>query len=148
MKKIVVCLLLLSCVCGCNRYDGMQIQYNRYMSYLEKASESSSYLPCDIEILYDKVSDDLVSYRIIVDNPKEVMRNINIVVTHNMETTDGYPSIGVFDEESINLEKGVVLGGYFKYSKSLDDLDAEFKILINYVNEAIEEKTIYFMQSI
>ena len=148
MKKLVVLAILLLCVCGCNRYDSMQIQYNKYMNKLDNITESSNDLPCDIEITYDKVSDDKVSYKIIIDNPNEIMRNINIVVSHNMETIDGYPSIGVFDEESINLEKGIVLGGYFEYSGSLDELHVEFKVLINYVNDAIEDKTIYFTKSI
>ena len=148
MKKIVLVLVVVFCITGCNRYDGMQLKYNEYVRELRNVTSSSEYIPCDIEITYDRVTDDEVSYQVIIDNPKEVMRNIDVVVSHNMETKDGYPSIGVFDEESINLDKGIILVGYFKYIGDLNDLDAEFRVSISYVNEAIEEKTIYFIQSI
>ena len=148
MKKRVLVLLIILCVTGCNRYDGMQLKYNKYVHELKNVTSSSDYIPCDIEITYDRITDDEVSYHVIIDNPREVMRNIDVVVSHNMETEDGYPSIGVFDKESINLDKGIILGGYFKYIENLDDLDVEFRVSISYVNEAIEEKTIYFIKRI
>lgn len=156
MKKLLVIILLILCV-GCSREEVMKTTYNTYMKNLLSVNENSSYIPCDIEITYDKITDDEVSYQITIDNPKENMRNINIVVSHDKETDDGYPSIGVFDLDPINLSveqtkedpsKGIVLVGYFKYSGELEDLDAEFKISVNYVNDAIEEKTVYFVKSI
>lgn len=156
MKKLLVLILLILCV-GCGQEEVMKTTYNTYMKNLLSVNENSSYIPCDIEITYDKTTDNEVSYQITIDNPKENMRNINIVVSHDKETDDGYPSIGVFDLDPINLSveqtkedpsKGIVLVGYFKYSGELDNLDAEFKISINYVNDAIEEKTVYFVKSI
>lgn len=156
MKKLLVLILLILCV-GCSHEEVMKTTYNTYMKNLLSVNENSSYIPCDIEITYDKITDNEVSYQITIDNPKENMRNINIVVSHDKETDDGYPSIGVFDLDPINLSveqtkedpsKGIVLVGYFKYSGELDDLDAKFKISINYVNDAIEEKTVYFVKSI
>lgn len=157
MKKIIVFLSLLILVTGCDKTSVMQTSYNKKMDQLLSVNENSGYVPCSIDITYDKITDDEVIYQIVFDNPKENMRNINIVVNHDMETTDGYPSIGVFDEEPINLStivdvdnpnKGIVLVGYFKYSGQLEDLDAKFKISINYINDAIEEKTIYYIKSI
>ena len=156
MKKLLVLILLILCV-GCSREEVMQTSYNTYMKNLLSVNENSSYIPCDIEITYDKITEDEVSYQVTIDNPKENMRNINMVVSHDKETDDGYPSIGVFDLEPINLSveqtkedpnKGIVLVGYFKYSGELEDLDAEFKVSVNYVNDAIEEKTVYFVKSI
>lgn len=156
MKKLLLVLLLILCV-GCSQEEVMKTSYNSYMKELLAVNENSSYIPCDIEITYDKITEEEVSYQITIDKPKENMRNINIVVSHNKETDDGYPSIGVFDIEPINLSveqteedpnKGIVLVGYFKYSGKLEDLDAEFKVSVNYINDAIEEKTIYFVKSI
>lgn len=156
MKKILFMILVLLLV-GCSQKDVMQISYNEYMKNLLSVNENSDYIPCSIDITYDKITDDEVSYQIIFDNPKENMRNINIVVSHDQETSDGYPSIGVFDEEPINLSavtsndnpnKGIILVGYFKYNGEIEDLKATFKISINYVNDAIEEKTIYYIKSI
>ena len=156
MKKLLVLVLLILCV-GCSNEEVMKTNYNSYMKNLLSVNENSSYIPCDIEITYDKITEDEVSYQITIDNPKENMRNINIVVSHDKETDDGYPSIGVFDIEPINLSveqteddpnKGIILVGYFKYSGDLENLDAEFKISLNYVNDGIEEKTIYFVKSI
>jgi len=157
MKKIILVLALVILVTGCSKANVMQTTYNKQMSQLFSVNENSGYVPCAIEITYDKITDDEVSYQIVFDNPKENMRNINIVISHDMETEDGYPSIGVFDEEPINLStvvdvdnpnKGIVLVGYFKYSGELEDLDATFKIALNYLNDAIEEKTIYYIKSI
>lgn len=156
MKKILV-LILIMLVTGCSQSNVMQKTYNKQMKQLSSVNENSDYIPCTIEITYDKITDDEVSYQIVFDNPTEDMRNINIVVSHDRETSDGYPSIGVFDEEPINLNtivdsenpnKGIVLVGYFKYSGELEDLEATFKISLNYVNSAIEEKTIYYIKSI
>lgn len=156
MKKLLVCILLILCV-GCSQEDVMQTSYNSYMKNLLSVNENSGYIPCDIEITYDKITEDEVSYQVVIDNPKENMRNINVVVSHDQETDDGYPSIGVFDLEPINLSveqnedapnKGIVLVGYFKYTGDIENLDAEFKISVNYINDAIEEKTVYFVKSI
>lgn len=157
MKKIMLFLFLLLIVTGCNKTSDMQTNYNKQMQHLVSVNENSGYIPCSIDITYDKITEDEVSYQIVFDNPKENMRNINIVVSHDIDTTDGYPSIGVFDKEPINLStvidadnpnKGIVLVGYFKYSGELEYLDATFKISINYINDAIEEKTIYYVKSI
>jgi len=157
MKRILVVLVTLLLVTGCNQGNVMQMSYNKKIQQLLSVNENSGYVPCNIELTYDKITDDEVSYQIVFDNPKENMRNINIVVTHDQETTDGYPSIGVFDQEPINLStiadednpnKGIVLVGYFKYSGDLEEINAKFKILITYVNDAIEEKTVYYIQSI
>lgn len=156
MKKLLVLIILILCV-GCSQEEVMKTSYDSYMKNLLSVNENSTYIPCDIEITYDKITEEEVSYQITIDNPKESMRNINIVVSHDKETDDGYPSIGVFDLEPINLSveqtkedpnKGIVLVGYFKYSGKLENLDAQFKVSVSYVNDAIEEKTVYFVKSI
>lgn len=157
MKKLILVFTLIILVTGCNKTNVMQQSYNKQMTQLYSVNENSNYIPCNIEITYDKITENEVSYQIVFDHPKENMRNINIVVSHDKETSDGFPSIGVFDYEPINLStivdadnpnKGIVLVGYFDYSGDLEDLEVTFKISINYINDAIEEKTIYYIKSI
>lgn len=157
MKKIILVLIPILLITGCTVKDNMTVDYNKYMNNLLSSNENSEQIPCDIEITYDKISDTQFSYQIVLDNPKKDMRNINVVVSHNMETHDGYPSIGVFDEEPINLmverteddkNKGIVLVGYIDYAGAKEDFHPEIKLLINYVNSAIEEKTIYYTKTI
>lgn len=157
MKKIVLVVVMLLLLTGCSNKDNMNIEYNKYMDNLFSSNENSEYIPCDLEITYDRISDTQISYQITFDNPKEDMRNLNIVISHNMDTHDGYPSIGVFDTEPINLvvertededNKGVILVGYIDYTGELEDFHPEFKILINFVNAAIEEKTIYYTKTL
>lgn len=157
MKKIVIVLLMVVTLTGCSSTDNMNIEYNKYMNNLLSSNQISDYIPCDLEITFDRISDTQISYQIVLDNPKENMRNLNVVVSHNMDTRDGYPSIGVFDIEPINLmiertndetNKGIILVGYIDYSGELDDFHPEFKVLINFVNDAIEEKTIYYTKTI
>lgn len=151
MKKLLIIILLL-CV-GCNK--NVNTNYDKYLKDLGVVNESSNFIPCNIEITYDKITDDEISYQVTFDNPLENMKDINIVLMHNMETDDGYPSIGVYDDEPIDLlkepieqdKKGIILVGYFKYSGDLDE-NTEFKVLINYKDDIGKEKTIYFIKTI
>ena len=152
--KILLIIIMLLCV-GCNK-NNMNINYDKYLEELNAVNESSQFIPCNIEITYDKITDEEVSYQITFDNAIENMKDIDIVLTHNIKTDDGYPSIGIYDIEPINLlkepadnnTKGIILVGYFKYSRELDELNAEFKILINYKDDAGKEKTVYFIKTI
>ena len=152
MKKLLIIILLL-CV-GCN--NKINKNYDKYLNTLNTVNESSNFIPCNIEITHDKITDGEISYQVTFDHLIENMNDINIVLIHNMETDDGYPSIGVYDEEPINLlkepikenKKGIILIGYFEYSGSLDKLSTQFKILINYKDDIGNEKTIYLIKTI
>ena len=169
-KKIfIVCLLTLSLfITGCSeekkenntkkeeekvlkkdtkKEEKEKEKYLNYVKKLKKVTESSEDLPFTIEVLYDKIENE-VRYQVIIDNPKEEIKNITALAIHNMQTDDVFPSVGIFDDK-VNLvpgEKpsGVILVGYIPYEGKLKDLEIEMKVLVSYkIND--EEHTSYYL---
>lgn len=92
--------------------------------------------PCDITFSLDKTSDEELSYRVIIDNPKIDMYNIKALLIHDYFTEDIFPSIGIFDEPQnliIGNEevKGFELVGYIETSK---DIDVNLKLYLEYTD--------------
>lgn len=121
--------------------------YVKYVQELKKVTESSLDIPFDVNITYDKLDDEEVRYQVVIDNPKENVKNIKALAVHNMQTDDIFPSIGIFDD-SVDLtldseSKGVILVGYIPYEGDLDDFDCEMKVLISYEIDEKEYTTYY-----
>ena len=121
--------------------------YINYVQKLKKIKKSSEDLPFSIEVKYEKMSDE-VRYQVIMDNPKEEIKDIQALAIHNKQTDDVFPSVGIFDKK-VNLipnkkPSGVILVGYFPYKGDIDKLDVEVKILISYkINN--EKVTSYYV---
>ena len=151
MKKIIfliVCLLLTGCT---NDIEDIKNTYLTYKNDLQEEHEFllESDLPCDITISIDKINDEEVSYRAIIDNPKVNMYNIKAMVIHNYFSEDIFPTIGIFDDNYDLLidndeVKGLSLVGYIKTDKDIKDLDLEVRLLIEYLDEDLETKIIYY----
>ncbi|MDD4298920.1 MAG: hypothetical protein PHS98_04775, partial [Bacilli bacterium] len=78
MKRWILigcCVLLVSCT---NIYNDQLSLYNQYVDEITSYNEmnTDTNLPFDIKVYFEKVIDDEITYRIIVDNPKEEMKNI------------------------------------------------------------------------
>lgn len=121
--------------------------YIKYVQELKKVTESSLDVPFDVNVTYDKLDDEEVRYQVVIDNPKENIKNIKALAVHNMHTDDIFPSIGIFDD-SVDLlleseSKGVILVGYIPYEGDLDDFDCEMKVLISYEINEKEYKDYY-----
>lgn len=138
MKKILILLLLVLTGCTNIKND----QYNLYLKELKENKESTELKNYDINILFDKYSDDEIVYQVVVDNAKEILSNIQILVYHNQETKDIYPSIGLFNDyynlvpdknvkDDVNIH-GVNLVGYIPFNKSINEFKAEVKVLVIY----------------
>ena len=76
------------------------------------------------------------------------MHNIKAMVVHNYYTEDDiFPSIGLFDKKeelTINDEKNIELTGIVKTTKSINKLDLELKIYIEYIDDSNSTKSIYY----
>lgn len=146
MKKYVLIIVTLICIIsllGCTNKNDTKKEtienekdiYIKYVKKLKKIKKSSEDLPFSIEVKYEKMSDE-VRYQVIIDEPKEEIKDIQAVAIHNKQTDDVFPSVGIFDKK-VNLIKdkkpsGVILVGYFPYKGDMDKLDVEVKILISY----------------
>ena len=148
-KKFLICLLVVislflftSCTTKKESYTknskDIEKEKNEYINYvhrLKKVKKSTEDLPFTVEVKYEKM-DNEIRYQVIIDNPKENIKDIKAVAIHNMQTDDVFPSVGIFDKK-VNLipnkkPSGVILVGYFPYKKDIEKLDIEMKVLISY----------------
>lgn len=155
MYKYIIILMLLF-VTGCENKE--KNIYDNYINELKNVDTNSEYIPFDISISYEKLIDEEVTYRVIIDNPKEEIRNIETIVIHDYKTDDIFPSSGIFDEKynlipnvidkDSNDIKGIILTGYIPFDKDINEFDAEFKVLIKYTDsKGIINKIYYSLNS-
>ena len=109
MKKIVLIILLLITT-GCFN-NNISIDKETYKSYIDELKEidtvNNEDIPFDINIYYDKIVDDEVVFRLILDNPKSEMNNIEAIVIHNSTTDDIFPRSGIFDTKYSLIPKPI-----------------------------------------
>lgn len=151
-KSLVLLIVLLLFVTGCGNKD--EESKNEYLTIKSDLLDSTKFeksdnVNCDITVSIDRINDEEISYKVIIDNPKENMNNIKAMVVHNYYTEDIFPSIGLFDDdESLivgNEEvRGIELVGYIDTTKDIDELNLELKIWIQYIDDNGEVKDIYY----
>lgn len=154
--KILLIIIICIFLTGCNK-DIESKEKQVYNSYIEKLSsdiKNNDNLPFDIEVYIDRITDYEVMYRIIIDNPKEELKDIETLVIHNKNTDDVFPSSGIFDtkyslipnivSKDKKYAEGIILIGYIKYDNDINDLNIEFKLLFKYKNKDNEEKIITY----
>lgn len=151
-KRLVLLIVFLLLVTGCGNKD--EESKNEYLTIKSDLLDSTKFeksdnVNCDITVSIDRINDEEISYRVIIDNPKENMNNIKAMVVHNYYTEDIFPSIGLFDDdESLivgNEEvRGIELVGYIDTTKDIDELNLELKIWIQYIDDNGEVKDIYY----
>lgn len=160
MKKISVIIVLLLILCGCTgKLDEDTITYHSYveeLSELKKTTTSKGIVDVSIEL--NQYSDDEITYSVVIDNPKEKMKNVEAIVYHDQETTDVYPSVGIYDKK-LNLlpnlkknegknVKGIVLVGYIKTRKNIKKFHPTLKVMIIYYNSENERQKIYYSKTL
>lgn len=134
MKKILVVLLLIFFICGCTSSE--KKEYLNYIEELKTIKSSSKEYPFTIEVKYDKITKKEIRYQVILDEVKKDITDITMIAYHDKETSDIYPSIGIFDDKE-NLLKdkkpsGLILVGYIPYKGDLEDFNITMKVLVKY----------------
>ena len=149
-KKILLFILIIVVLTGCSNKELTKEKevYNSYISILDNINESSEKYPFNIEVRFDKLTEKIVRYQIIIDNVKENIYNIEAVAVHNIKTDDIFPSIGIFDEKE-NLEvgkkpSGIILVGYIDTEKEINDLNCKIKVLVKYEQDN-NKKEVYYV---
>ena len=108
-------------------------------------------LPFDLNIYVNRINDEEISYRAIIDNEKENMHDVKAILIHNYFTNDIFPSIGIFDDGVdllTNSEevKGISLVGYISSTKDINNL--EYRVYIEYKTDNDETNKIYYKSTI
>lgn len=151
MKKIISILLIVLLITGCSETKDQE-EKSDYLAWKSELVEQDTFssqedLNCDITISIDRVDSEVISYKTIISNPKEDMKNIKMMVVHNYFTEEIFPTIGVFNEGKdllVDSEKNITLVGYIDTTKDIKKLDLELKIWIEYTNNDGEVKDIYY----
>jgi len=151
MKKFLILLIPLLLVGCSNEVEEEKSDYLTYKNVLQEEVEFSSLedLDFDITISIDKINDEEISYRAIIDNPHVDMYKIKALIIHNYFTEDIFPSIGIFDDTYDlvvgNEEvKGITLVGYIETDKDIEELDLEIRVLLEYEDSEGNLKTVYY----
>lgn len=154
MKKILL-IGLIFLITGCTtKLTSEEILYNNYVSELKQSTKHESNLPFDLEIYVDKIIETEVMYRVIIDNPKVPLRNIETLVMHDKHTEDVFPSSGIFEtklslipgviNKKSNYVEGIILAGYIPFEDELKNLNANFKLLFKYEDDEGNINTIIY----
>lgn len=152
MKKVYILLLLnLIFISGCENKE--EIEKNEYIAMKSETFNENNYkqnsLAVDIKTNIDRISEEEISYKTTITNPKENMHDVKVLLVHNYHCEDVFPSIGIFDEpgelliDDNNTTK-LVLNDTIKTTKNISKLGLELKLLIEYTDDNGEKKDIYY----
>lgn len=152
MKKFLL-IILIFFLTGCtNNEETIKNEYIAMKSNLLSANiinETSENLPLDIMINLDRNNEELITYDVILNNPKENMYDIKAIVVHNYYSEEIFPSIGVFDTVQnllTNTEERqeIKLTGTIETTKNISSMNLEIKLWLQYKNDSGEKKEIYY----
>jgi hypothetical protein len=150
MKKffLLILVLLLTACSSNNQLNNKKEVYQEYVRKLNSVKKSSSNIPFDIDVKFDKLTKNEVRYQVIIDNPKKDINNITAVAIHNKETQDVFPSIGIFDKKQKLIPnkkpEGIILVGYIPFNKSISKFKCNIKVIIRYSSDK-KTNTVYYV---
>ena len=157
MKKILI-ILSVFIFAGCTVFSNTEVkeskiekEKNTYIKYVKEIQKKEKFtkeaFPFDIDVKYDKLTEDEVRYQVVIDNPRIEMLDVEAVAIHDKPTDDVFPSTGIF-EEPMDLipnkkPEGIILVGYIPSSKEIEDFECEIKVMIKYTYENKKYTTYY-----
>lgn len=151
MKKILLIILIIF-LTGCtNTEEDNKSEYIALKSNLleEEITNTKEELPIDITVYLDRIDEEKIKYKVILDNPKENMHNIRSLVVHNYYSDEIFPSLGVFNQKKellvdTDLEEKIELTGEIKTIKNISNMNLEIKLWLQYTDDSGEIKEIYY----
>lgn len=151
MKKFLIVLLFFSLLLiGCDNKE--EIVKNDYLMFKSKLLSNDKFMDSQdinfsIVVKIDRINEEEISYEMIISNPSFNMYKIKALLVHNYYTEDIFPSIGILDDE-VDYLKGssneLILKGYIKTDKDIDNLDLELKLYFSYIDDFGNRKDIYY----
>ncbi len=140
-------MIILITGCNTDKTSEEYKIYNNYIKELKENTESSDITTYSINIELKKITDEETMYVLTLDNAQVDMYDIEVIVIHNQETDDIFPTSGIF-EEKIDLTKeneeikGIQLIGFI--DNEIKDIG--FKAMIKYIDEEGNEKKDYYIK--
>lgn len=158
MKKIFGVIIVILIFCGCQSKVNNQefiasIKELKDISRTEKIS-----VPFDIFLSIDKKNESTIEYILTIDNPKDAVYNISVVMMDEFNDMYSYPTSGIFDKKLslvpnvINKDSGYVkeikLIGKINYEDSIDTFHTVFKAKISYEDKEGNKSSFYYLKQI
>ena len=142
----MIIAILIIVGCDNNKVTNEYKIYEKYIDELENATNFIEQNNYDLEIEIEQINEKESMYVLTLDNVKTDMYEIEVIVIHNKNTEDIYPSSGIFEEKidiSKNDEevKGIQLIGFIENTENI-----EFKTLIKYKDSNGESKKDYYIK--
>jgi len=135
MKKYLCLLLLIPLlfINGCSKEDSKSKEYNNAVKKLSNVETFDTNYPFDIILATEDVGNE-TRYTITLNNPKEDLYDVSMLVIHNVKTDNIFPSVGIVDDK-VNLmtssgKKGIILVGYIPINSN-----PTYKLMVNYNNK-------------
>lgn len=149
-KKVIILLFCIIFISGCeNREEAVKNEYiamkNQAFSFDEYTAKEA--LPVDIVTTIERINEELVNYKIVINNPKENMHDIKVIVVHNYYNEDVFPSIGVFNETKellLDNPQELVLKDSIKTTNNISKLNLDLKIFIEFVDDFGKKRKINY----
>lgn len=126
MKKIFILFLTVFFVVACSKDTKENEQYNNYLNELEGSYYGTPNYDYDINVSYEKFNSLENIYQITIDNFKEEHKDLKVILYHNAQTNDIFPSYGFYEKEGFS-KKGLNLIGYIN-KDSIDPVT--FKVMV------------------
>lgn len=151
MKKICILLMFSLLLSGCENKE--ETKKNEYLAMKSATFNERNYvseeLPVDIVTTIERINDETINYKTAITNPKENMHDVKVMLVHNYQNEDVYPTIGVFDEPKELLMDNnelseLTLTDTINTTKNISKLGLELKLLIEYTDDLGEKKDIYY----
>ena len=142
----MIIAILIIVGCDNNKVTNEYKIYEKYIDELENATNFIEQNNYDLEIEIEQINEKESMYVLTLDNVKTDMYEIEVIVIHNKNTENIYPSSGIFEEKidiSKNDEevKGIQLIGFIENTENI-----EFKTLIKYKDSNGESKKDYYIK--
>ena len=148
MKKIIISIIIVLLIgCSSDHVSDEYKIYEKYIDELKQNIEPSKITNYSINIELEKITNEETMYVLTLDNAQVDMYDIEVIVIHNQETDDIFPTSGIF-EEKIDLTKeneeikGIQLIGFI--DNEIKDIG--FKAMIKYIDEEGNEKKDYYIK--
>ena len=151
MKKVCILLIFSLLLSGCENKE--ETKKNEYLAMRSATLNEKNYvseeLPVDIVTTIERINDETINYKTEITNPKENMHEVKVMLVHNYQNEDVYPTIGVFDEPKEllidnNESSELTLTDTINTTKNISKLGLELKLLIEYTDDLGEKKDIYY----
>lgn len=142
----MIIAILIIVGCDNNKVTNEYKIYEKYIDELENTTNFIEQNNYDLEIEIEQINEKESMYVLTLDNVKTDMYEIEVIVIHNKNTEDIYPSSGIYEEKidiSKNDEevKGIQLIGFIENTENI-----EFKTLIKYKDSNGESKKDYYIK--